>query len=368
MTTLALAGGGTGGHVYPLLAVADALRSRQPAPQLIYLGTAEGLERELVARAGIPFSVVAAGAIRGRSPAGIAVGATRQLAGVVTCVRLLRRRRPAAVLATGGYVSVPPVLAAWLLRIPTLVYLPDVRPGLAVRVLAPIATRVATTSEASRRYLPAGKVVPTGYPVRQALLGADRAGARQRLHLGPDESCLFVVGGSRGARSINQAVAACVADLTADWRVIHVCGADDEPAARAVRDALPAPSRARYQPHAFLHTPDMADALAAADLVVSRSGASVLGEYPVLGVASVLVPLPFAGVQQRPNAELLANAGAAVILDNDALRQGQLAPTVGALLAAPGRIPAMRAAAATLARPDAAAAIARELLALTGPQ
>jgi UDP-N-acetylglucosamine--N-acetylmuramyl-(pentapeptide) pyrophosphoryl-undecaprenol N-acetylglucosamine transferase len=238
-----------------------------------------------------------------------------------------------------------------------------VEPGLAVRFLARFATRIAVTAEDSRAYLPARKVVVTGYPVRPALLTADRPAARAHFGVGPADRLLLVFGGSRGAHSINVAVGESLAELTQLAVVLHVCGPEDEPEFQARRAALPAELQDRYHPYGYLHD-DMPLALVAADVVVSRAGAAGMGEYPAAGLPSVLIPYPYAGAHQAHNARYLVQAGAAVLLENDRLRAGELVPTVRALLDDPARRAVMADAARQVARPDAAQRIAAELTGL----
>jgi UDP-N-acetylglucosamine--N-acetylmuramyl-(pentapeptide) pyrophosphoryl-undecaprenol N-acetylglucosamine transferase len=283
----------------------------------------------------------------------------------VAALGVVRSFRPQAIFVTGGFVCLPVALAGWALRVPALVYLPDVEPGLAVRFLARLATRIAVTAEDSRAYLTARKVVVTGYPVRPALLTADRPAARAHFGVGLDDRLLLIFGGSRGAHSINVAVGESLAELAQLAVVLHVCGPEDEPEFQARRAALPAELQDRYRPYGYLHD-DMPLALAAADLVVSRAGAATMGEYPAVGLPSVLIPYPYAGAHQAHNANYLARAGAAVLLENDRLRAGELVPTVRALLDDPARRAAMADAARQVARPDAAQRIASLLIALAG--
>ncbi len=363
---LLVSGGGTGGHVYPILSVLAGFEAQSPqgeTPEVVYVGRRGGLEEGIVTRAGLPFhGLRMGGGLRGVPP-WVAVGNAALMAGAwVEALRLVRAFRPQAVFVTGGFVCVPVVLACGVCRVPVLVYLPDVEPGLAVRFLARFATQVAVTVAASRDYLPAHKVVVTGYPVRPAFWVADRATARAQLGIGPDQPLLVVLGGSRGAHSINVAVGQALPDLVRLAVVIHVCGPADEPDFQAQRAALPAAMQDRYRPYGYLD--EMPQALAAADLVVSRAGAAVLGEYPAAGVPSVLIPYPYAGAHQMHNANHLAQAGAAVLLENDRLRAGQLLPTVQALLDDPARRAAMARAARGLARPDAVFRVVELLTAL----
>lgn len=354
---VALAGGGTGGHVYPALAVAQALRQElSDAPlEVQYIGVRGRLDEQIVGAAGLPFAAVRAGALRVGSPWGALRGLANLLVGAAQAWRLLGRCRPDVVFATGGYASVPVGIAARLRRQPLVVYLPDVRPGWAVRLLARLATRIATTTERSFSALPAGKAVATGYPVREAFWSADWEAARTKLGLPLDEKVLLVSGASQGAHSLNVAVSEQLDALLEFCHLVHLTGRADETAMRARQEALPQGKRVRY--HLFSYLEDMADAMAAADLAVMRAGASVLGELPAAALPAVLVPGAYEGWDQMPNARHLEERGAAVVLEND--RLDRLATLVRELLADDERRRAMAEAARRLARPDAAQRIAR---------
>ncbi len=360
---LVISGGGTGGHVYPALAVASELDrplsegGSERRPALLYIGARGGMEESIVVRRRLAFQGIASGPLRGKGPAQAPVNLGRMIWGFGQALGALRGFGARAVLATGGYVCVPVVLAAWLARVPSLIFLPDVVPGLAVRALARFATRIAVSFAETQRHLPAAKTVATGYPVRPELFTTDRAAARRRLGLANGLPVLLVLGGSRGARSINLAIRDALPRLLRVCQVVHVAGEADAPHLRRATSALPEDLRCRYSLHAYLHE-EMASALAAADVIVSRAGASVMGEYPAVGAASVLVPYPYAGAHQRLNAAQLVAKGAAVQLDDAALGKGVLAETVCELLADRAQLEAMRAAARRLARPEAGAAIA----------
>jgi UDP-N-acetylglucosamine--N-acetylmuramyl-(pentapeptide) pyrophosphoryl-undecaprenol N-acetylglucosamine transferase len=355
---LMLAGGGTGGHVYPALAVLEHLGGERR-----WVGSAGGREEPLVRRAGIDFVGVPTGAVLGRGPVALAGSALRNVQGIGAARRAIKQFRPDVVFATGGYVSVPVIAAAWTLGVPTALFLPDVKPGLAVAALSRIADRVACTSAETRRYLPPQKVAPTGYPVRPELRAwSDRVAARAALDLPGDRPVLFVVGGSTGARSINRAIVAALPRLLPEATVIHMAGSHGIAEARAAGAELPAELRDRYRPYEYLHD-EYGPAMAAADLTVARAGASVLGELPAFALPGVLVPGTFAGGHQRFNADYLADAGAAIRLDDDQIQQEDtLASTVLALLHDPARLTAMATAARALDRPDAARNVARMLI------
>lgn len=336
------------------------------APSAIcWVGSYNGMERALVERNGIPFMSITASGIRGRGLFQAAQGMITLARGFVQARRLLSAFRPEVVFATGGYVCAPVVLAAWLARIPILIYLPDVEPGLTIRFLARFAQRVAVTTAASVRFFRPGQAVVTGYPVRRVLQEPhDPASARKRLGIeapspGGEERVLLVMGGSQGAHSINRAVCEKIEDLLVEAQVIHLTGRRDVGWVRERRAALSDALRARYHVYDYLEE-EMADALWAADLVVARAGASILGELPAAGVPGILVPYPYAGAHQWANADFLASAGAAVIVP-DHMVHSQLVPTAISLLRDAARREAMRRAMCALAQPDAAERIAREL-------
>jgi UDP-N-acetylglucosamine--N-acetylmuramyl-(pentapeptide) pyrophosphoryl-undecaprenol N-acetylglucosamine transferase len=257
-----------------------------------------------------------------------------------------------------------------LCRVPVAVYLPDIEPALAVRFISRLARRILVTVEQSRAYFGggAGRVVVTGYPVRPELaaLAADpRARERARAHFGLETGrpVVLVTGGSRGARSLNRAVLGALPGWLPDCAVLHLTGEGDWPEVQARRAALPAEWQARYLAMPFLH--EMGMALAAADLVVSRAGASALGEYPLFGLPAILAPYPHAWRYQKVNADYLARRGAALVLNDEDL-PARLGAEVRGLLDDPARLAAMRAAARQAATPDAAHLAAREWVALAG--
>lgn len=356
--TVVLAGGGTGGHVYPALAVAEALRRSEPAGEeqlgLVYLGTEHGVEADLAPRAGLTFHSVRAAGVRGRNPLSMAKGALALMVGTAQAWRSLGKEHADVVFATGGYASVPAGVAARLRRKPLVVYLPDVQPGWAVQFLSRLATRLATSSEASLEFLPEQKTEVTGYPVRDDFWGISKAEARARLHLADDLPVLLVSGASQGARSINKAIAANAEALTDLCQIVHVSGKRDELWLLCARGNLPVEKLNRWQVRGYMH--DLPLAMIAADLAVMRSGASVLGELPAAGLPAILVPYPYAGAHQRHNAEYLQSKGAAIVLEDD--RMNVLVPTIRELLGNRVRLAAMRTAMQSLARPRAAEAIA----------
>ena len=316
----------------------------------------------LVARAGLPFLGIPAGGMHGVGLSRALRNVWRLAQGLLASWRALRSERPAALLTTGGYVSGPVAVAAWLRRVPILLFLPDIEPGQSFRFIGRLAARIGVTVEDSRAFFPAHKVVVTGYPLRAEVTRWERTTARQTLGLSSDEAVLLVFGGSRGARSINRALLAHLSELLAEAQVVHISGRLDWEEVAAAQGTLPETLRARYHPFPYLHE-EMGAALASADVVVSRAGASVLGEFPYFGLPAILVPYPYAWRYQKINAEWLARRGAALVV-KDAQLPERLVPTVRDLLNDEAQRVVMAEAARSLARPDAAQQLANLLLSL----
>lgn len=361
-----ICGGGTGGHIYPALAVAAELREMGlTAGELLWVGTRGEIEETLLPRAGIRLETIAGGAIAGVPWRVRMVNATKLAWSLGVSARLIAAFRPDVLFMTGGYVNVPVALVGWLRRLPIAIYLPDIEPGRAIKSLSRLARKVACTAEASRAYFPAEKVVITGYPVRPELRAATHLSREEALatfDLAPGRPTLFVFGGSRGARSINRALMAALPELLGQAQVIHVSGTLDWPEVEKQATALPEALRATYRPYPYLHE-EMGPAFRSADLVLARAGASMLGECPAFGLPAVLVPYPYAWRYQKVNADYLAERGAAVRLDDELLAE-RLRPTVLDLLHDEERLARMAAAARALDVPGSATRLARLLMAL----
>jgi UDP-N-acetylglucosamine--N-acetylmuramyl-(pentapeptide) pyrophosphoryl-undecaprenol N-acetylglucosamine transferase len=334
-------------------------------------------ERIVAMESALPFRALPAAALRGRGPVGVARGAATTAAGIRAARALIAELRPRAILGTGGYVCVPLFLAARTTGVPTMVYLPDVVPGLAVRLLSRIATLTAVNVEDAlpRLGLQAGhpRAVVTGYPVRAELFTQDRAACRRSFGVGGELPVALVYGGSRGARSVNRAIAALLPDLLERCAMIHVCGREgDEAWLREAAAALPERLQGRYKLFPYLASGEddrsMVRAFGAADLAICRSGASTLAELPAAGLPAVLVPYPY--VHQDENADYLVRRGAAVKVADDAML-GPGKPTDGALFRTAARLlddkherQDMAGRTRALARPDAARELAGALLGL----
>ena len=338
---MVVAGGGTGGHLYPGLAVAQAVVVA-PGASVQFVGSAFGIEATAVPQAGFPFAPLVIRGLRGRGARGALECSWQLPLACLRAWRLLGAFQPDLVLGLGGYGSVPVVLAAWARRVPSVLLEQNAHPGMANRMLAHLARRVCTTFAESAPFFPAGKCVHTGNPVRRLACPLQPA---------PEHFTIFVFGGSQGARTINRATVAAAAILrerVPNIRLIHQTGAAD---VEWVREGYRA-ARIDAEVHPFIH--DMARAYACADLVVCRAGATTLAELTMLGKPAILVPYPFAADDhQRANAEVLVRAGAAaMILDADLSGEG-LAEHIHGLSRARDRLAAMAAAARALAVPEA---------------
>jgi UDP-N-acetylglucosamine--N-acetylmuramyl-(pentapeptide) pyrophosphoryl-undecaprenol N-acetylglucosamine transferase len=346
----ALAGGGTGGHAYPSITVGEELRASRHA-DLVYYGTDHGPEHALAEDASIRFRGIPASQVRG-GPKRMVTGGMNLFRGKRRMAAYIREDRPAALFATGGYAAAPVGWAAHQQHVPMLLFLPDVHPGWAVRFLGRYAAKVACSVDAATRSLPAAKTVVTGYPVRPQFHHATREEGRARFGLDDALPVLLVTGGSLGARAINQAIARALPRLLERAQVLHVCGRTEEPSLTEARARLPEVQRDRY--HLQAYTEDMAWAMAASDLAVTRAGASTLGELPIAGLPAIVIPGGFS--DQQLNAAYLEERGAAVALSPDALEQ--LEATTLRLLDDAETRGRMAEAMRRLAQPEAAARLA----------
>ncbi len=342
--------GGTGGHIFPGLAVAEALAAA--GVPVVWLGAAGGLETRLVPARGIALETVPVTGLRGKGLAARLRAPLMLLRAFAASLGVLRRVRPRSVLALGGYVAGPGGVAAWLLRRPLVVHEQNALAGFTNRVLARLARRVLVGFADA---LPRAERV--GNPVRAAIAALPPPDVRWTARAGRPR--LLVLGGSQGARALNRALPLALARLAPTQRpeVLHQCGAHGVDDTRAAYAA--AAVAARAEP--FID--DMAAAYAWADLAVCRAGALTIAELAAAGLGAILVPFPYAvDDHQTRNAEALMAAGAAECVPEHDLDPARLADRLGDLLGDRARLLAMATAARTQARPDAAAAIARVCL------
>jgi UDP-N-acetylglucosamine--N-acetylmuramyl-(pentapeptide) pyrophosphoryl-undecaprenol N-acetylglucosamine transferase len=351
---LVFAGGGTGGHVFPMLAVADAVRALAPDVPLVFIGTERGLETKLVPDRGYRLELVRAIPMRGGGVTGALRGAVRAARSIPEMRALLASLAPKAVFSIGGYAAGPVAVAARLLSIPLALMEPNSEVGIANRLVAPLVQRAYTAFPESEKHFGAGAVLRTGVPLR--------AGFRPSAYAPGKELRVLVLGGSQGAVSLNESVPRALARVKVPVRVVHQCGAGKDGAVRALYDELGAGTRAQVLP--FID--DVAAELSRADLVIGRAGAGAVAEICAVGRPSLLIPYPFAGDHQRHNAESIARAGASVCVRAQEATADRLAREIERLASEPGRLSTMAKAALELGRPDAALIVAKDLLSLAG--
>ncbi len=360
-----LSGGGTGGHIYPALAVAEAIRQKYPDSRLVYVGNVDGMEHELAKEAGYEFIPVSVAGFKGRGPLQMLQMLYKNWRGLAEAKALLRQFHPDLVIGTGGYACGPLLLEATRLHIPTLLHEQNAIMGKTNKILSRHVNKICLTFPIAN--LPdavSAKCELTGLPVRRAILETDTAAARQHLDLAVDKPVLVVTGGSQGARHINQAMAELWPELlAAGVQIVHITGEKlfDETAQLARRNGLPVDPKTQQAQNGFLLLPylhHMEYALAAADLVISRAGASFLAEVMALGRAAILVPYPYAaGNHQVYNAQALVEAGAALLIEDAALSAQSLRQALQKALFDINLREKMAANSAALGKREAATAI-----------
>jgi len=348
---VAFTGGGTGGHVFPGLAVAERLRELRDV-RIVWIGSGRAVEREAVEAAGIEFRAVPSGKLRrSLSPRNVA-DVFRVAAGYIASRRILRELRPGLLFSKGGYVSVPPCMAAASLGIPVFTHESDVSPGLATRLNARRAERILLSWDATVPLLPPSwrdRAVVTGNPVRAGITAGDRARGHRWLGFEPGLPVVLVLGGSQGARQVNELVAAALPSLRGRALVAHQTGPGNPPCR---------PADDGYRGFEFVAS-EMPDLMAAADIVVGRAGAGTVCESAATGKPMVLVPL-IAGSRgdQVENASLLSEAGGAIHLAGDLASPAGLLAALDRLLSSDELRAGMAVAARAALKPDAALRIA----------
>lgn len=339
----AVVGGGTGGHIFPALAVAAELRRQAPENPIYFLGKAGGLEEELAGRAGLPFFGLPAAGLQRRLSLHNLAAAGKALRAFFQARRWLRRHGVRSVLGTGGFVCGPVILAARTLGIFTVIHESNVVPGLTNRWLGHVATKVALGQKESAVKFPASKTVVTGFPLRPGLDAPSREEGCTLFGLESSRPVLFIFPGSLAARSINRAVAEMLPHLAKrlpTWQVLWMTGKADFEFAQRIQRQLSLPGVVRE----FIY--EVPEAYAAADIVLSRSGAGTLAELSALGKPALLVPYPYAtGNHQMYNAQLLQRSGAAVAVPDRGLNGEVLLATLEAMIR---NLPSLRAGAAAV--------------------
>lgn len=359
MVTVLIAGGGTGGHVFPMLAVGDAVRALDPSARVVYVGTPRGIEGRAIGEpAGVnELFLLDIAPLRGGGVGGFVKGVARAAGSIPEARAMVRRLRPSVALSAGGYAGGPIALAARLYGVPVALLEPNSVLGLSNRLLTPFAERAYVAFPEAERFLRPSTIRRFGVPLRKAFAPSDYAAKRGAMRI-------LVLGGSQGAKGINEAVPRAVASAVeggADVTITHQTGRDRDVEVREQYARSGLAARADVVP--FID--DVASALAGADLVIGRSGASSLAEICAVGRASVLIPFPFAADDhQLKNARSLERAGAAVAIAQRDATPERITTEIAALAADPDRRARMAEAARELGKPEAARAVAADLLEL----
>jgi UDP-N-acetylglucosamine--N-acetylmuramyl-(pentapeptide) pyrophosphoryl-undecaprenol N-acetylglucosamine transferase len=340
-----------------LLAVAAEIRSRRPDVTFLYVGTRDGPEVQLAAEERIAYVGVAAGKLRRYWSLQNLTDLFRIAGGVAQSIGVVRRFRPDVAFGAGGFASVPPLVAAALLRVPVLIHQQDVLPGLANRLLVPFARRITVSMPQTVGHFPRSRTELRGNPVRERILAGDPAQAVARLGIEAETPLVLVTGGGTGALGLNRIVAAAAPELVEFCQIVHLTGRG--------RGVAAPPLGSRYQQREFL-VDEMPHVLAAATLVVTRAGLSTLSELAALGKPALVVPMPRS--HQEANAAAFAQHGGALVFDETALSPEALVSTIRELLSDRDRRAALSRGISRAMPRDAAARLADDVLALAGAQ
>jgi len=375
--TIAFTGGGTGGHFYPIIAIAEALsdlvrEERLIAPTLYYLAPNPFDEKALFEN-GIVYIHVPAGKMRRYFSLLNFTDTFTTFRGVLTAISTLFRIYPDVVVSKGGYASVPTVLAARLLRIPIIIHESDAKPGRANLLAAKFATKIAISFDSTAAFFPKNvqhKIARTGVPIRKALMRVEAEGAQQYLSLEKEVPTVFVLGGSQGAVKINEVILSALPDLVSFANIIHQTGPANFKTVEGVSRVVLAKNTnaTRYHPISYLDQMAMQRAAGVANIIISRAGANSIAEIGLWKKPAILIPIPESiSHDQRTNAYSYARSGAAIVLEEENLAPHLLVAEIQRILNDPALAVRMSEAAQGFTDPDAARVLAREVLTLALP-
>jgi len=359
-----VSGGGTGGHIYPALTIIRALQRKVSDAEFLYVGTAHGMEADIIPKEGLPFATVDIRGFEHHLSAANLLRAGKAMHGVLNAMRIVRQFRPHVAIGTGGYVCGPILLAASLMHVPSLIQEQNVIPGITNRILSKFVTKIAAGSAAAARHFPKAKTVVTGNPIRAEVMGADARDGFRAYGFDPKLPVVLVSGGSLGARAINRAMIDILVEAQKYETVqyLHATGKKEyEDVVQRLQAAGVNLEHPCIKVVPYLY--DMPQAEAMAKLAIFRAGAIGLAELTARGIPAILVPYPYAAENhQEFNAREMEKAGAAKVILNSDLTSETLASALAELLTEPSKLADMAAASKAMGRPQAAEAIANLVL------
>jgi len=353
---IVIAGGGTGGHIFPAISIAEELIRRSGNNEVLFVGTNNGMEKDLIPGLGFNLKIINSRGMIGKGFMYKLRSVISALSGILSSYKILRSFQPDLVLGVGGYVSGPTVLSAYLNFIPTAICEQNAVPGLTNRILSKIVKKIFVTFQDSVNYFPENKVVVTGNPLRRGLIGKtlNKENRKNRF-------TVFIMGGSQGAAKLNNLIPHSLSRLTStNLKVVHQTGKTDREFVENQYKELGIDAEV----HSFID--DIAEYYLMADLVISRSGAGAISEITAFGKASVLIPYPYAAHNhQSLNARFMESAGASVVIEEEILTEKYLTTIIQEIINE-GRLGSMSEASQRLAKPNAAEKIVEELYSLVG--
>lgn len=360
-----VSGGGTGGHIYPALTLIDAIKSKRADAEFLYVGTEKGLEADIVPKTGINFTALKLeGGFERRFTLENISRAANAIMSIKHASNIVKDFKPNAVVGTGGYVCGPILLAASLMKVPTLIQEQNAVAGVTNKILSKFVNKIAVGTRDALKNFPPEKTTYTGNPIRAEVLKAKRADGLREFNFTNDKPIVLISGGSRGARSINDAMIDVLKSAAQknSAQFLHVTGKGEfDSVTKKLSDILDAPN-IRVVPYLY----NMPTAMAMADLAIFRAGATGLAELTARGVPAILIPYPFAAENhQEFNARALVDAGAARMILNRDLTAEILSATLDELLSSPEKLQSMAQASLSLGKPNAADEIAEMILQLT---
>ncbi|TYP54942.1 undecaprenyldiphospho-muramoylpentapeptide beta-N-acetylglucosaminyltransferase [Thermosediminibacter litoriperuensis] len=362
-----IAGGGTGGHIYPAIAIGRGLKNRFPDAEILFVGTERGLESDLVPKAGFTLKKIRAKGFKRKLSLDNLITIKEMILGGMESLMLLKKEKPDLVIGTGGYVAGPVVFFAALLNIPTFIHEQNVKPGVTNRILSRFVDRIAVSFSDSIKFFPRKKVVVTGNPIRPEIISADRMKALKELDLDAGKPVVLSFGGSQGARRLNEAVMDLIDRIKDEntFQLFHITGRKNyEEFIHKLENKginLQTLGHIKLRPYVY----EMHNTIAAADLVISRAGAITIAEITAAGKPAILVPLPTAADRHQDyNANLMEKNGAAVVVKDWDLSGAKLYGIIRDLVFDRKRLQKMSTASKNLGKPDALDRILDEIVLL----